>query len=36
MKVIVRTALAVANAPGQPTWNRNSEFREAGEARLRQ
>ncbi len=34
MKVIVRTALAAANAPGQPAWNRNSEFRSAGEARL--
>jgi Zn-dependent M28 family amino/carboxypeptidase len=36
MKVIVRAALAAANAPGQPKWNRNSEFREAGEARLRE
>ena len=36
MKVIVRAALAAANAPSQPTWNRTSEFREAGEARLRE
>jgi len=33
LRVIVRTAVAVANAPNQPTWNRNSEFRQAGEAR---
>jgi Zn-dependent M28 family amino/carboxypeptidase len=33
LRVIVRTAVAVANAPGQPVWNRTSEFREAGEAR---
>jgi Zn-dependent M28 family amino/carboxypeptidase len=33
LRVIVRTAVAVANAPGQPTWNKTSEFREAGEAR---
>ena len=33
LRVIVRTAVAVANAPGQPTWNRSSEFRQAGEAR---
>ena len=33
LRVIVRTAVAVANAPGQPSWNRNSEFRQAGEAR---
>ena len=35
LRVIVRTAVAVANAPGQPVWNRTSEFREAGEARLK-
>jgi Zn-dependent M28 family amino/carboxypeptidase len=35
MRVVVRTAVAAANAAAQPTWNRSSEFREAGEARLR-
>ncbi|HEV8456537.1 MAG TPA: M20/M25/M40 family metallo-hydrolase [Gemmatimonadales bacterium] len=34
LRAIVRTAVAVANAPSQPTWNRNSEFRQAGELRL--
>ncbi|MDQ3223498.1 MAG: M28 family peptidase [Gemmatimonadota bacterium] len=33
LRVIVRTAVAVANAPNQPTWNMSSEFREAGEVR---
>lgn len=33
LRVIVRTAVAVANAPAQPVWNKTSEFREAGEAR---
>jgi len=33
LRVIVRTALAVANAAQQPTWNRASEFREAGAKR---
>jgi Zn-dependent M28 family amino/carboxypeptidase len=33
LRVIVRTAVAVANAPSQPTWNKSSEFREAGEKR---
>jgi Zn-dependent M28 family amino/carboxypeptidase len=33
LRVIVRTAVAVANTPTQPIWNSNSEFREAGEAR---
>ena len=33
LRVIVRTALLVANAPTQPTWNATSEFRQAGEAR---
>jgi Zn-dependent M28 family amino/carboxypeptidase len=33
LRVIVRTAVAVANAPSQPTWNKTSEFRAAGEAR---
>ena len=35
VRVIVRTAMAVANAPAQPTWNRGSEFKAAGEARRR-
>jgi Zn-dependent M28 family amino/carboxypeptidase len=33
LRVIVRTAVAVANAPAQPRWNSQSEFRQAGEAR---
>ena len=33
LRVIVRTAVAVADAPAQPVWNVTSEFREAGEAR---
>ncbi len=33
IKVVVRTAVAVANAPTQPTWSATSEFRQAGEAR---
>jgi len=33
LRVIVRTAVAVANAPAQPIWNRTSEFRQAGEER---
>jgi Zn-dependent M28 family amino/carboxypeptidase len=36
LRVIVRTAVSVANAPKQPTWNATSEFREAGEKRQRQ
>jgi len=36
LRVIVRTAVAVANAPNQPTWNKTSEFREAGEARRKE
>ena len=35
LRVILRTAVAVGNAPAQPTWNRTSEFREAGERRTR-
>jgi Zn-dependent M28 family amino/carboxypeptidase len=35
LRVTVRTAVAVADAAAQPTWNSTSEFREAGEARLR-
>jgi Zn-dependent M28 family amino/carboxypeptidase len=33
LRVIVRTAVAVANAPSQPSWNKSSEFRQAGEKR---
>jgi Zn-dependent M28 family amino/carboxypeptidase len=36
LRVIVRTATAIANAPAQPVWNRTSEFRAAGEARVQQ
>ena len=34
IRVILRTALTVANAPAQPTWSSGSEFRAQGEARL--
>jgi Zn-dependent M28 family amino/carboxypeptidase len=34
LRVVLRAAVAVANAPAQPTWNAGSEFRAAGEARL--
>jgi Zn-dependent M28 family amino/carboxypeptidase len=34
MRVVIRVALAAANAPTQPTWARTSEFREAGARRL--
>jgi len=33
LRVTVRTAVAVGDAPHQPAWNPNSEFREAGQAR---
>ncbi len=33
LRVIVRTAVAAANASSQPTWNERSEFRAAGEKR---
>ena len=33
LRVILRTAVAIGNAPTQPSWNRTSEFREAGEVR---
>ncbi len=33
LRVIVRTAVAVGNGASQPAWNKNSEFREAGEER---
>jgi Zn-dependent M28 family amino/carboxypeptidase len=35
VRVVLRAALAVANAPTQPVWTAGSEFRAAGEARLR-
>jgi Zn-dependent M28 family amino/carboxypeptidase len=35
LRVIVRTAVAVGNAPSQPVWNKTSEFRKAGEERQR-
>jgi Zn-dependent M28 family amino/carboxypeptidase len=35
-RVLMRTALAVGNAPRQPTWNATSEFRAAGEQRVQQ
>lgn len=35
LRVIVRTAVAAAAAPSQPVWAANSEFRAAGEARVR-
>jgi Zn-dependent M28 family amino/carboxypeptidase len=33
LRVIVRTAAALAGAPSQPIWNQASEFRQAGEER---
>jgi Zn-dependent M28 family amino/carboxypeptidase len=33
LRVTVRTAVSVANAPAQPQWQATSEFREAGQAR---
>ncbi|MDH4130497.1 MAG: M28 family peptidase, partial [Gemmatimonadota bacterium] len=34
LRVALRVALEVANAPSQPVWGRDSEFRVAGEARV--
>ncbi len=34
IRVILRTAIAVANAPTQPRWSASSEFQAAGETRL--
>jgi Zn-dependent M28 family amino/carboxypeptidase len=34
LRIIIRTAVLVGNAPTQPTWNATSEFRQAGEARI--
>ena len=36
LRVIVRTAVAVADASAQPAWNSGSEFRKAGEERVKQ
>jgi Zn-dependent M28 family amino/carboxypeptidase len=36
LRVIVRTAVTVADASAQPAWNSGSEFRKAGEERLKQ
>src|SRR5215218_6718046 len=36
LRVIVRTAVTVADASTQPAWNSGSEFRKAGEERLKQ
>jgi Zn-dependent M28 family amino/carboxypeptidase len=33
LRVIARTAVAIGNAPDQPQWNRESEFRQTGEER---
>ncbi len=33
LRVTIRTAMSVANAPVQPQWEPTSEFREAGQAR---
>jgi hypothetical protein len=33
MRVVARTAMSIAGAERQPTWNQASEFREAGEKR---
>ncbi len=35
LRVVLRTAVAVADAAAQPAWNAGSEFRQAGEARVR-
>jgi hypothetical protein len=35
LRVIARTAVAAAEAASQPTWSAGSEFRAAGEARLK-
>jgi Zn-dependent M28 family amino/carboxypeptidase len=35
LRVTVRTAVLVADAPAQPTWAAASEFRQSGEARVR-
>ncbi len=35
VRVTVRTAVLAADAPTQPTWNKTSEFRQAGDERLK-
>jgi len=35
LRVIARTAISVAESPGQPVWSAGSEFRAAGEARVK-
>lgn len=35
LRVVARVAVAIANAPRQPTWNPGSEFQSAGEIRRR-
>jgi Zn-dependent M28 family amino/carboxypeptidase len=35
LRVMLRTAVAAANAPTQPTWRKGSEFQAAGAARVR-
>ena len=35
LRVIARTAVAVAESPSQPVWSAGSEFRAAGEARVK-
>jgi Zn-dependent M28 family amino/carboxypeptidase len=35
LRIVLRTAIALANAPAQPTWSETSEFKAAGEARLK-
>ena len=35
LRVVARVVMSVANGRAQPTWNRTSEFRAAGEARRR-
>jgi Zn-dependent M28 family amino/carboxypeptidase len=35
LRVMLRTAVAIADSPGQPVWASGSEFREVGEQRLR-
>jgi Zn-dependent M28 family amino/carboxypeptidase len=34
LRVVLRTAWLAAEAPGQPTWARGSEFRQAGQVRI--
>jgi Zn-dependent M28 family amino/carboxypeptidase len=36
LRVVLRTAVAVADAPAQPTWAAGSEFRKAGEERMKE